>query len=91
MQQRVHLVCQGRVQGVFFRASARDEARHLGLTGWVRNCPDGTVEIMVEGEVEALRDFQAWCAHGPPHARITGVETQATAATGEFDGFVVRH
>lgn len=91
MQQRIHLICRGRVQGVFFRATAQDEARHLGLVGWVRNSPDGTVEIMAEGDLEALRDFQAWCAHGPPHARVTAVEVQSTAATGEFDGFTVRY
>lgn len=91
MRERLHMICQGRVQGVFFRASTREEARQLGLTGWVRNCPDGSVEIMAEGPVESLRDFQSWCNHGPPYAQVSNVSVQGSAATGEFEGFVVRY
>jgi acylphosphatase len=91
MKRRGHFICHGRVQGVFFRASARDEANHLELTGWVRNCPDGSsVEVVIEGRVEAVADFLRWCEHGPPYADVTRVESDYSAATGEFDGFQVR-
>lgn len=87
MKKRGHFICHGCVQGVFFRASAQDEAEHLGLTGWVRNCPDGSVEIMAEGDTQAVDDFQAWCQHGPPYATVRNVEMDFSAATGEFEGF----
>lgn len=64
----------GRVQGVFYRASARAEARRLGLKGFVRNEPDGDVYAEAEGEREALDAFVAWCRKGPEHARVEKVE-----------------
>ena len=90
MKRRGHFSCHGRVQGVFFRASARDEAKHLGLTGWVRNCMDGSVEVVAEGEVEAVAGLLRWCEHGPPYAHVSRVEAEYAAATGEFSGFQVR-
>jgi acylphosphatase len=89
MQQRGHFICHGRVQGVFFRAEAQKEAEHLGLTGWVRNCADGTVEIMVEGKLENVADFRLWCDRGSPYASVTSVDESYTAATGEFAGFQI--
>ncbi|MCA8832620.1 acylphosphatase [Hymenobacter pini] len=73
----------GRVQGVFFRQSTQQEARRLGLTGTVRNNPDGTVTIEVEGPTEALRQLETWCHHGPPAARVDKVE----AREGEVRGY----
>ena len=67
---RVH----GRVQGVFFRAETRDRARSLGLGGWVRNCPDGTVEAVFEGERERVESMVGWCGRGPSGARVDGVD-----------------
>ena len=67
---RVHLLVSGRVQGVAFRASAVDEARSLGLRGWVRNLPDGRVEAEAEGERARLLDLARWCERGPPAARV---------------------
>jgi len=90
MKRRGHFTCHGRVQGVFFRASARDEANHLGLTGWVRNCMDGSVEVVAEGNVEAVADLLRWCEHGPPYAHVSRVDAEYSAATGEFSGFQVR-
>ena len=90
MKRRRHFVCHGRVQGVFFRASAKDEADHLELTGWVRNVPGGTVEIVAEGELEAVADFLRWCEHGPPYATVSDVDASYSAATGEFHGFQVQ-
>ena len=67
-------VVSGRVQGVFFRASAREEAVRLGLTGHARNLADGTVEVVACGEDAALAQLESWLAHGPPLARVGRVE-----------------
>ena len=77
----------GRVQGVFFRASAQREARRLGLTGWVRNRPDGSVELVAEGEDESLREFLGWVQRGPTSARVDRVDSRWRAYTGEFTEF----
>ncbi|NOZ10231.1 MAG: acylphosphatase [Gammaproteobacteria bacterium] len=63
----------GHVQGVFFRASTRDQARRLGLTGWVRNLPDGKVELLACGEGTALAYLQDWLYQGPPMAKVAQV------------------
>jgi acylphosphatase len=87
--RRATLRISGKVQGVFFRESARVEASRLGLTGWVRNRSDGTVEAVVEGEPDPLEDFIRWCHRGPTQARVTGVERTDGEATGEFSQFIV--
>lgn len=87
---RVHLKIEGRVQGVFFRVSALEEANRLGLKGWVRNCPDGSVEVVAEGvrrKIEALVD---WCHHGPPGAGVHHVQSQWQDYSGEFLNFQIR-
>lgn len=86
-QKRLNLVVRGRVQGVYFRASAQREARQLGLTGWVKNRPDGSVEMVVEGEEDQVKDFLAWSQHGPSTARVDKVETKWRSYTGEFSDF----
>ncbi len=73
-QKRVKVVISGRVQGVGFRASCQRQAVALGLTGWVRNRWDGTVEALFEGPAEAVDAMLAWCHQGPPAAYVTGVE-----------------
>lgn len=78
----------GRVQGVFFRQSTRAEAQRLGLTGFARNNPDGTVTIEAQGPTDALDALQAWCHHGPPTARVDRVEVSSAEAQ-DFVGFVV--
>lgn len=88
--ERAHVRVSGRVQGVFFRDSAREKARELGLTGWVRNTPDGRVEAVFEGPPEAVREAVRWCGEGPPHAEVEGVETEFEPARGDLDGFEVR-
>lgn len=90
MRERVELRIAGRVQGVWYRASAEKEARRLGLAGWVRNGEDGTVEAVAEGERAALEDFIAWCRKGPIAARVDDVQTRWSPATGEFEGFSTR-
>ncbi|HWO42920.1 MAG TPA: acylphosphatase [Candidatus Eisenbacteria bacterium] len=72
-EARVHLKIEGRVQGVFFRASAAEQARRLGLTGWVMNRADGSVETVAEGARDKLEEFVAWCRQGPPGARVAKV------------------
>lgn len=69
-----HYLISGRVQGVFYRASAAEEARRLGLAGWVRNLPDGRVECMATGDSPALQTFKKWLLTGPPAAEVESVE-----------------
>ena len=88
---RAHLKIHGRVQGVFFRATTEDEARRLGLTGWVRNCPDGSVETVAEGNAEKVEEFILWCHHGPPSARVTKVDLQREEPREEFENFSTRY
>lgn len=87
--RRVSLRICGKVQGVFFRESTRLEASRLGLTGWVRNSDDGSVEAVAEGEQAALEEFIRWCHRGPQAARVTDVERTESEPTGEFRAFTV--
>lgn len=91
MAIRKNLRIRGRVQGVYYRQSAADEAVRLNLRGFVRNLRDGDVEAVAEGEPEALEQFVSWCHRGPPAARVTEVQVRDEAATGEFQSFEVRH
>jgi acylphosphatase len=84
---RGNIVISGRVQGVYFRASAREVARAHGLSGWVRNRADGDVEAVVEGDEAAVQAFLAWCHDGPPGAYVTAVQVTTAPYTGEFQGF----
>jgi len=86
---RVEVVISGRVQGVFYRASAQQEAMRLGLVGEVRNLPDGSVEAIAEGLRERIEDFIAWCRRGPPAAEVDNVRVRWSAARGEFRTFMV--
>jgi len=85
----LRLIVAGRVQGVGFRWSAKDEAERVGARGWVRNLPDGTVEIHLEGDSGAVNHMRRWAAHGPPGARVAGVEEGDADAEGQL-GFDVR-
>jgi len=80
-----HLRIYGNVQGVFFRESMCRKARQLGITGWVRNCRDGTVEAMIQGAPEAVSAMIGWARTGPELARVDGVEI--IAGSGEFTDF----
>lgn len=87
---RVELKIRGRVQGVWYRASARAAAQERRLVGWVRNADDGSVEAVAEGPREALEDFIAWCHKGPPAARVDAVDASWSSPLGGFDAFEVR-
>ena len=69
-----HLTISGRVQGVFFREAMRTEAERLGVTGWVRNCSDGTAEAMVQGTPQAVAAITIWAQRGPKWAQVIKVE-----------------
>ncbi len=86
-QKRIHLVVRGRVQGVYFRASAQREAKRLGLTGWIQNREDGGVEIVAEGEEDQVKDLLVWAQHGPSTARVEEVDTRWRSYTGEYSEF----
>ncbi len=88
---RVHLIIKGFVQGVFFRASTRETALSLNLTGWVKNLPDGSVEAVFEGPVEKLEQAVQWCRQGPRGASVTGVDENWQDYTGEFKDFSIRY
>jgi acylphosphatase len=77
-------IVSGRVQGVGFRAAAAAEARRLGLAGWVRNLPDGRVEVRAQAEIGVLEQFADWLRQGPPAAKVTGVERQRLPPTTEL-------
>ncbi|MEJ2413164.1 MAG: acylphosphatase [Anaerolineales bacterium] len=80
----------GRVQGVGFRYFVLREAQSLGLTGWVRNRWDGSVEVVAEGDVEELRSLAGALEKGPPSSSVTKVDTDLQTASGEFGSFHVR-
>lgn len=83
---RVH----GRVQGVFFRAWTADQARELGVAGWVRNCPDGSVEAHLTGDEQAVAQMVERLRDGPPHAIIDRLDVE-DALPESGDGFSIRH
>lgn len=84
----VHLIIKGKVQGVFYRASAKREADSLHVKGWVKNTREGHVEAMASGDVDAIERFIAWCKKGPSRAMVTDVEFTRQAEH-VFDDFEV--
>ena len=81
---------QGQVQGVFFRAWTKEQADALGLTGWVRNCPDGSVEALVAGEPDAVDTMVERMRRGPPAAEVERL-TDEPSGESPGEGFVIRH
>lgn len=90
MKEKFRVLISGRVQGVFFRATAREEAKRLQLDGFARNLPDGRVEIVGEGERAALEEMIRWCRKGPRGAMVESVEIEWGKAEGQWNGFWVK-
>jgi acylphosphatase len=88
---RAHVIIEGFVQGVFFRANTADVARTHGVRGWVRNNPGGTVEAVFEGEEGAVKEVLGWCHRGPHGAKVERVITDWEENRDEFDGFSIRY
>ena len=88
--ERVHVIVHGMVQGIFFRANTIRQAGLLGLTVFVRNLPDGTVEAIAEGPRPALEQFVDWCRRGPEAARVNRVDVDWEEPCGEYAGFKLR-
>jgi acylphosphatase len=91
MKVRAHIFIRGRVQGVFFRSETMHEAKQLGVTGWVRNIPDGRVEAIFEGEQENVKALIEFCKRGPPGARVTNADIIWENYIGEFRNFEVKY
>ncbi len=90
MKKSLHILISGRVQGVFFRYSARERAEALGLTGYARNLTDGRVEIVAEGEESGLKSLLAWAHQGPPGASVFEVEVDWPPIKNSFPSFTIR-
>jgi acylphosphatase len=91
MKVRAHVFISGMVQGIFFRSETRNEAKKLGVKGWVRNLSDGRVEAVFEGEEKSVKELIEFCRRGPLGARVTGVDITWENYTGEFRNFEVRY
>ncbi len=76
MVQTISIIIRGKVQGVFFRQSSKEEAIRLGITGFVKNLDDGSVKIVATGTEEKLLALTNWCKTGPPKARVSGIEKE---------------
>jgi acylphosphatase len=88
--KRISLRITGKVQGVFFRATTKDRADQLGLAGFVRNEPDGSVFAEAEGEADSLERFAAWCRQGPPRSRVLTLVMEELEPKG-YVGFKIDH
>lgn len=87
---RAHVTVRGRVQGVYFRDSTREEALAAKVNGWVRNLADGSVEAVFEGERGAVERLISWCKKGPPAARVTEVTVDWEDRWENLSGFSIR-
>lgn len=86
----LHVLVSGNVQGVFFRANTRDLATSLGLAGWVRNLPDGRVEVFAQGSDQDLAELREWLQTGPSRADVNRVETEEAGEDPSLEGFEIR-
>ena len=90
-RRRVHVIVEGRVQGVFFRAYTRNEAISLGLAGWVRNRNDGSVEALVEGDKAAVEMMLEWFQQGSPHSKVAKIHVTEETPLGDSNTFEVHY
>src|SRR5438067_13066010 len=84
-----HLLIKGKVQGVFYRATAREVAEQLNITGWVKNTDEGHVEAMITGDDKQVEKFIAWCKKGPPKAVVTNIDVEDVAEEKTFQEFKI--
>ena len=89
VKSRAHVIVSGRVQGVFFRSTTRDEAESRNVSGWVRNLLDGRVEAVFEGDKESVDQLVEFCRKGPPNAIVRSIEVKWEEYQAEFSGFRV--
>lgn len=89
--KRVHVIIEGRVQGVFFRAHTREEAKKLGVYGWVRNRPEGSVEALVEGDKSGVNRMLSWFKTGSPSSRVDRVLATEEEPVGENKTFEIHY
>ncbi len=85
------VIFHGKVQGVFFRANTKKRADELGLMGWVRNLPDGSVEALFIGTREVVEEAIEWCRTSQPHARVDNLDIEWLDNVGGFESFEIRH
>ncbi|MGA1873437.1 MAG: acylphosphatase [Thermoplasmatota archaeon] len=85
--ERIHVIYEGRVQGVWFRANCQRKAVELGVVGWVRNLPDGRVESVAEGGRKELEELLRWCRNDQPHALVKGTVVEWGRPSREFRDF----
>jgi acylphosphatase len=90
-QTRARVIISGRVQGVFFRVETQRAAEHIGVHGWVRNQPDGTVAAVFEGTKQSVTQAIEWCRQGSPMSEVTDVAVQWEAPSGQYDAFDITH
>ena len=83
----VQISIRGRVTGVYFRASTQREAKRLGISGWVRNRNDASIEILAEGEEDAIKELVSWSHHGPSAARVENVDVRYRSYSGDYSDF----
>jgi len=88
-KKRVQLIIHGKVQGVFFRASTKDKAKELRLTGFVRNTGDGTVEVVAEGGRDQLQKLVDWCRKGPQFSHVNDVQLEWQPYIAQFEKFMI--
>lgn len=86
-KKRVHVFISGRVQGVFFRYTSKELADQLGVTGWIKNLPDGRVEAVVEGEEDKVEEMIEFLSKGPPLARVDDIKIIEEEYRGEYRDF----
>lgn len=91
LRRRAHVLVSGHVQGVFYRDTAQRQAARHGVTGWVRNLPDGRVEAVFEGDPAMVQAMIDWCWRGSTNAYVTDVEVVDEPPTGEFRTFHIRY
>ena len=91
MKARAHLFISGRVQGVYYRGFTMEVAESLGLTGWAKNLPDRRVEVVFEGEKDAIEKAIAKCYEGPPAAGVTDIDVSWEETCEGFKGFSIRY